>query len=312
MIKRKSSHGATYRSLLLLAYLSEKPHSITELRERLMNDLGSDYNRVTIQEDLTRLKDYGLSLEVEKKRRVLTSSAFPIKLPDATLNSVKLACKLLNDIGLKSHAAALNGITSIVHDSQKKFLEKSTAFSISPQNLIDLRAHSVNIEKLESAICSLQEVEFLYSSKRSNKPSLHQVQPISLDCKEGKLYLLCFNYNKYKNQLLDFRVDRICNQVKILPIKFSPMKPMTHSISFRIWGNVAKEYQPSFYYERLPIKDPCDRHQDALLIKAEVTDYFWAKQRLLKYLPFVQVTGPDCLVQEFREISSEMTKLYLE
>ena len=106
MIKRKSSHGATYRSLLLLAYLSEKPHSITELRERLMNDLGSDYNRVTIQEDLTRLKDYGLSLEVEKKRRVLTSSAFPIKLPDATLNSVKLACKLLNDIGLKSHAAA--------------------------------------------------------------------------------------------------------------------------------------------------------------------------------------------------------------
>ncbi len=85
----------------MLAYLSEKPHSITELRERLMNDLGSDYNRVTIQEDLTRLKDYGLSLEVEKKRRVLTSSAFPIKLPDATLNSVKLACKLLNDIGLK-------------------------------------------------------------------------------------------------------------------------------------------------------------------------------------------------------------------
>lgn len=313
MTKRKSSHCATERMLFLLRYLSEGPHSIHELTERLMNDQGYEYNRVTIQNDLSRLKEWGFCLEVEKKKRVLRSPAFPFNLPEITLNSVRLAFKLLDDIGLKAYAASLSQITKIIPDSQQKLLQKSTAFNVIPQNLINLSDHYSNIQTLEYAISHRQEVEFEYSSKKSTQGEvfLRQVEPISLDWREGKLYLLAYNYKVHKNQEIDFRVDRILGKVKVLPIKFAPRIPMTHPISFRIWGNVGKQYQPSFYREDSPIKDPCIYHEDALLIHAEVTDYFWAKQRLLKYLPFVQVTSPDSLVEEFKQITEEMVKLYL-
>ena len=67
MTKRKSSYGSTERVLKILAYLSQKPCTMAELIVRLEQDLEYAPNRVTIQNDLTRLKDWGFSLAVENR-----------------------------------------------------------------------------------------------------------------------------------------------------------------------------------------------------------------------------------------------------
>lgn len=310
MTKRKSSFGATERMLLLLRYLSEKPHSMAQLRDKIEVDLGYLPDRVTIQNDLTRLKDWGFSLEVINKKRVLTACAFPVSLSENTLDALRIAFKLLDDIGLTSSAVALAEIIRILPNSQKKLLNQSSGFNFVPNILIDLANHSYNIDKLEFGIRCCQEVEFYYLGRNSQESLLYHLEPMSLDWKEGRLYLLAYQVGK--NLEKSFRIDRIRDKVKVLARKFNPQSPKTYPISFRVWGNIAKQYQPRFYHEDQPISDPCKRHPDALLINAQITNYFWAKQRLLRYLPYVEIISPDFLVEEFKQITEEMVKLYLE
>lgn len=308
-MKRKSSYGATERMLLLLCYLSEKAYSMSQLGDLLEADMGHKPNRVTIQQDLTRLKDWGFPLAVEAKKRVLTAPAFPVRLSEGTLEALRIAFKLLDDTGLRSSAAALGEIIKIIPQSQRKLLKRTTGFNLAPQVIINLAEHHQNINRLEQAIRGCQEVEFYYVSRQQETPVFYHLEPMHLDWKEGRLYL--FAYKIKQNYEMSFRIDRIEGEVKVLQFIFTRKPPRTYPISFRIWGRIANSYQPRFEHEDEPVSAPCERHPDALLIKAETTSYFWAKQRLLRYLPYVEMISPDSLVQEFREIALEMSQLYL-
>jgi predicted DNA-binding transcriptional regulator YafY len=309
-MRRKSSLGATERMLLLLRYLSESSHSMSQLGDRLEADMGHKPDRVTIQNDLTRLRDWGFPLAVEAKKRVLTAPVFPVRLSEETLDALRIAFKLLDDTGLISSVAALREIVKIIPQSQRKLLERTTGVNLAPQVMIDLADHHQNINKLEQAIRGCQEIEFYYVSRGKETPVFYHLEPMHLDWKEGRLYLL--GYQVKQNYEMSFRIDRIVRDVKVLPFVFARKLPRTYPISFRIWGKMVFNYQKRFEHEDEPISDPCDRHPDALLIKAETTSYFWAKQRLLRYLPYVEIISPDSLVQEFKEIALEMSQLYLK
>ncbi len=309
MTRRKSSYAATQRMLSLLRYLSEKPHSMSELRDRLACDLEHKPDRVTVQNDLSWLKVWGFPLDVVDKKRVLTAPALPVQLSDITLDALRIALKLLEDTGLSSSVAALAEITQMLPESQRKILQMRTEVHLAPQNLINLSDHHSNITKLEHAIQVRQQVEFDYLAREQEQAIHHQIEPMSLDWKDGRLYIM--GYKVTKNYEMSFRIDRIVGEVRVLPFKFAPKPPRTYPISFRIWGRIAKDYQNRFFHEDEPISAPCDRHPDALLIRATVTNNFWAKRRLLGYLPYVEIIEPPWLVKEFREIAEEMAQLYL-
>lgn len=282
---------------------------MSELRDRLASDLEHKPDRVTVQNDLSLLKDWGFPLDVVDKKRVLTAPALPVQLSDSTLEALRIALKLLGDTGLSSSVAALTEITQMLPESQRNILQMRTELNFAPQVLINFSDHHSNITKLEQAIRACQQVEFDYISREQEKPILHQIEPMSLDWKEGRLYLT--GYKATTNYEISFRIDKIVSEVRVLPFKFVPKPPRTYEISFRIWGRIAKDYQKRFYHEDEPISNPCDRHPDALLIHSKVTNIFWAKRRLLGYLPYVEVVKPDWLVKEFREIAAEMAQLYL-
>lgn len=309
MIKRKSSYGATERMLNLLRYLSEKPYSMSELCNRLDFDMAHKPNRVTVQNDLSRLKDWGFPLDIVGRKRVLTAPAFPIKLSETTLKALQIALKLLKDTGLSSSVAALTEITKILPEAQRKILQRRIEVSLAPQVLVNLSDHHLNITKLEESIRVYQQVEFDYLAREREQPIHHQIEPMSLDWKDGRLYLI--GYKVGKNYEMSFRIDRIVGKVQLMHFKFAPKQPRTYPISFRIWGRIAKGYQKRFFDEDEPINDPCDRHPDALLINARVTNHFWAKRRLLGYLPYVEIIQPTWLVEEFKKIAEEMAQLYL-
>jgi predicted DNA-binding transcriptional regulator YafY len=309
MTRRKSSFAATERILSLLRYLSEKPHSMSELRDRLAYDMEHKPDRVTVQNDLSRLKDWGFPLDVVDQKRVLTAPAFPVRLSDTTLEALRIALKLLENTGLSSSVAALTEITQMLPEAQRKELQMRTEVNLAPQVLINWSDHHSNISKLEQAIRGYQQVEFNYLAREQEQPIHHQIEPMSLDWKDGRLYVN--GYRVGKNYELSLRIDRIVSDVQVLPFKFAPKPPRTYPISFRIWGRIAKDYQKRFFQEDEPIAAPCDRHPDALLINATITNYFWAKRRLLGYLPYVEIVKPAGLVKEFREVAEEMAQLYL-
>jgi len=309
MIKRKSSHAVTERTLNLVRYLSEKPHSMAELRDRLYSDMEHKPHRVTVQDDLSRLKDWGFSLDVVGRKRVLTAPAFPVSLSETTLEALRIALKLISDTGLSSSVAALTEITKILPEPQRKILQRKAEVNLAPQVLVNLSNHYSNITKLEQAIRACQQVEFDYLAREREQPIHHQIEPMRLDWKDGRLYFIGYKVgNTYE---VFFRIDRIVGDVRVLPFKFFPKPPITYPISFRIWGRIAKGYQQRFYEEADPISKPCDRHPDALLINAKTTNYFWAERRLLGYLPFVEIIEPAWLVEKFRNIAKEMVQLYL-
>jgi len=309
MTKRQSSYAATERMLYLLRYLSEKPHSMAELRDRLLDDTAHQPDRVTVQNDLSRLKDWGFSLEVIQQQRVLTHPAFPITLSDATLEALRIALKLLTDSGLSHSAAALTEITQLLTDLGRQKLQVRTEVSLAPNVLMDFSAYQEIIGKLEYASRVHQQVEFDYLAREREKPLHHQIEPMGLDWQDGRLYLIGYKVGKTYEQ--SFRIERIVGDVQVLPFKFVPKPPRTYPISFRVWGRIAKGYSPRFYQEDEPIPDPCDRYPDAMLIRAQTTNYFWAKRRLLGYLPFVEVVKPGWLVKEFGEIAMDMVAIYV-
>ncbi|HBL58585.1 MAG TPA: hypothetical protein DDZ80_08730 [Cyanobacteria bacterium UBA8803] len=310
MTRRQSSYTATEPMLNLLRYLSEKPHSMAELRDRLACDMGHQPDRVTVQKDLSRLKDWwSFPLDVIDNKRVLTAPAFPVRLSNTTLEALRIALKFLEDTKLSSAVAALTEITQLLPEPQRQTLQRRTEFTFAPQVLVDFSSHHSNITKLEQAIRVYQQVEFNYLAREREQPIHHQIEPMSLDWKDGRLYLIGYKIGKNNEQ--SFRVDRIVGEIKLLPCKFVPKPPRTYPIAFRIWGPIAKDYQKRFYQEDKPLCAPCDRHSDALLINALTTNYFWAKRRLLGYLPYVEIIQPDWLVKEFREIAAEMAQLYL-
>lgn len=252
--------------------------------------------------DALRLLRYDVAYDRGQKRYSWRNSPFGLALTADQLSSLAMLLGTFAPLTIP-HATEITNLLTFLADhlpaEQQRWLKKQRpTFHIDLRETTDYRnADPFTIKKIEQAIRSGQQLEFMYRTPRDGQERRHVIEPQPLVFRQGHVYLHGWSLEWGKS--LSFRLDYILpGTVRVLTISSAKQRPAPRSYTLRYWlsaviaRNKVSEHFPEHQVEH---------HEDgSATVIARITDLFEASQILFRYREHCIVLDPPELVERMR------------
>ena len=335
----------------ILRRYTDEDHTLSQkdILEILAKEYDMKAERKAIKRNIQNLIDMGYEIEYsesirmvknpktgEMEESIVTSDYYLIR--DFTEGELRL---LIDGLLFSKHipynqckelVGKLEGLSNIYFKSHVKHIHTM------PEDLPQNPELFYTIEVLDEAISKGKKVSFSYLEYRADKKQHRKrdeegnvreytVSPYQMAAKEGKYYLIC-NYERYGDEVSNFRIDRI-KDICMLDEPIKPFEKLNWSNGKRLdLAEYMREhvYMYSSKNERVTLRivkpmisdvidmfgrdvrfsNETDTHVDVSVYANEQSLFQFAKN----YAPDVMVVEPAELVQKLREDAKEVLEAY--
>lgn len=247
-----------------------------------------------------RLLQYDLAYDRGQRCYSWRNSPFGLSLISEQLASLAM---LLGTFGTLTipHAAEIVSLLTFLAEhlpiGQQQWLKKHhPAFQIDLHETTDYRnADPATLNKIERAIRSGQQLEFIYCSPRDGHERRHVIEPQPLVFRQGHVYL--HGWSLDWNKELPFRLDYILpGSAQVLSTLSARQRPAPRTYTLRYWlsATIARNRVSAHFPDH-----QVEQHEDgSATVTAKITDLFDAMQTLFRYREHCIVLAPPELVEQ--------------
>ncbi|MFI3301240.1 MAG: WYL domain-containing protein [Candidatus Gastranaerophilales bacterium] len=291
-----------YKSLVVFTLLLEKPISIDEINDYIMNNSHnkSIMSLDTLRVYITSLKKVGCKVKQKKidgvSKYFIASHPFNLSISQTQINNMikvyKNITKSLSIQELISLDNFYNKIAELTHNNT--FKEKFQSISIFKNTSIQL------VQQLFEICENKEQILISYNSPQSGIADIELITD-KLDYVNNKIYIYGIGL-KYM-QYAYFQVSRIIEIKSIKKVKTIPIKMKTFKIGYEL--NIKNCEIELDEQEKI-----IQQNKDTVIIEATTTNDFWIKQKILSYGADCKIIYPESFKQEFIKTLEEMKKEY--
>ena len=207
-----------YLMQVLLSSTDENKHLTTQDLINYLEELDISVERKTIFDDIATLKDFGLDIEVSKKK---DNPGYYVVSRDFELAEIKLICDAILSSRFITEAKSkklIEKLETLVGPSQRKELNRNVFVQgrIKTENV----SSYYNVDHLHEAMADNKEITFQYlewNIKKELEPrkngQIYRVSPWALTIKDENYYLIA--YDDKADMIKHYRVDKMLD-IKIV------------------------------------------------------------------------------------------------
>lgn len=285
--KQISMTGA--RAFLIFEYLSYKPRSFEEIRNRLVECgvANRHYSIDTIRVDLNTLKAIGCEIKKATKKTnykyELTTHPFKIKISTRELATLKKVYKKIAKIASPLMLLDYHFIFQKLADFIEEKTYKEQVLGISLLKSIDTDILKKLVEDEENH----NKIKILYNTS-NNKEHEYDITLEKLGLRNNKLYVYCYNHTLKKRSFLNVsRIKEIISKI----FDGDSILGLDINVKFKLFN------YNDFQLEKT--EQIIENSEDYAIIQGRYFNDFIAKQRMLSF-------GSDCVVIEPEEIKQDI------
>ena len=331
----RPQHDALKRSLCLLRRLALGPADRETLADYVAvvhagtayGDLRHKSEIKTLENDLTRLRDWGVQYEYTAgEYRLLSYGAFdPVALSESELNTLAFLAETFAPDSVNGEAvqALIRRVADWLPEEQRDSLSgRRQRWRIDlgrrDRDVIDPEVQ----EKIEQAIAQHRLLRFAYLSPKHTDgvARVHVVQPwhLTFDTAARHLYLEAYMQEARTPEgvlragnWLRYRLGRILPEgLTILPDKFAPLPPKRrrYALEYLLAPDIARLGEISRHFDDMQVHETGPGGW--VRVTATTTDLFTALRQLLRYAHNCQVLGGPEARQQMAEWVAALARNY--